>query len=174
MTTGTERKPKAGNRFDEDITSLYSAEPPAAKLNAYAIQVISIESDDEQYMVDKFHEQYVAVEGRSAMAQLVYTRIGEITTNAAWVMGTTMENIHRMETMLPPGRLTKKQHAFHDQVLDQAGRYILETNAIAYRTMHEDMRRPVYKPPPPPPLPPPPPKKKGVIPAIAEFLFGET
>lgn len=171
MTTETERKRKASNRFDEDITSLYRLELPEPKRNAYAIQVLSIESDDEQYMVDKFHEQYVAVEGRSAIAQLVDTRIGEITTNAAWVMGTTMENMQRIETVTPLGRLTKKQHSFNDQLIDQAGRYILETNAIAYRTMHEDMRRPVYKPPPPPP--PPPPKKKGLIPAIAEFFFGE-
>lgn len=174
MPSETERKTKAGNRFDEDITSLYRLELPEPKRDAYAIQVLQIENDNEQYIVDKFHEQYVAIEGRSAIAQLVDTRIGEIATNAAWVMGMTTENIERIETATPAGRLTKRQHEFDNRLFDQAAKHILETNAIAVRSMHEDMRRTVYKPPPlPPPPPPPPPRWKGIIPLAFEFLFGE-
>jgi hypothetical protein len=169
MTSTTEKrtKPKA-NLFDEDITSLYQLELPEPTYNAYAIQGIEINNDDEQYMLNAFHQQYVAIEGRTAIAKLIDTRIGEIAAHTTYVMGTTMETVARIEAATPQGRLTKMQHGFNDQVLNQAGRYMLETNAIAYRSMHEDSRRSVYKPPPPPP-----PRWKGIIPLAFELLFGE-
>jgi hypothetical protein len=162
-----EKKTKA-NMFDEDITSLYQLELPAPTYNAYTMQGVEILNDDEQYMLNAFHQQYVDIEGRTAIAKLVDTRIGEIATHSAFVMGTTMETVARIEAATSQSRLTKMQHGFNDQVLNQAGRYILETNAIAYRSMHEASRRNVYKPPPPPP-----PRWKGIIPLAFEFLFGE-
>lgn len=169
MTTKTK---DASNLFDEDISLLYRLDLPAPKSNAYAIQVMGIFDDEEQYLVDAFHRQSVAIEGRSAIAQLVDTRIGEIANNTAYVMGTTMENVDRIESTASLGRLGKRLQEFDNRLLDQTGKHLLETDAIAIRTMHEDMRRPVYKPPPPPSIPPRP-KRKGVIPGFIEFLFGE-
>lgn len=171
MATATEKHTKQANLFDEDITSVYQLHLPAPTYNAYAMNGIEILNDDEQYMMDTFHQQYVAVEGRTAIAKLIDTRIGEMATHTAYVIGTTTETVTHIEAATPQGRLSKMQHHFNDQVLNQAGKYLLETNAIAYRTMHEDMRRSIYKPPPPPP--PPPARWKGIIPLAFEFLFGE-
>jgi hypothetical protein len=169
MTTTTEtRTRQKANLFDEDITSLYDLELPEPTRYAYSMQEIEIINADEQYMLNAFHQQYVAVEGRTAVAKLIDTRIGEIASHTTFVMGRTVEDVTRIEAATPQSRLTKMQHNFNDQVLNQAGRYMMETNAIAYRTMHEDMRRNVYKPPPPPP-----PRWKGIIPLAMEFLFGE-
>jgi hypothetical protein len=162
----------ASNLFDEDITLLYRLELPPSKSNAYAIQVLDVLNEDEQYLVDAFHQQSVAIEGRSAIAQLVDTRIGEITSNTAYVMATTMENVERIETVASLGRLSKRLQEFDNRLLDLTAKHLLETDTIAIRTMHEDMRRPVYKPPPLPPVPPRP-KRKGLIPGLVEFLFGE-
>jgi hypothetical protein len=170
MTTATERQAKKANLFDEDITSLYTLDLPPPRYRAYAMDGVEITNGDEQYMLDAFHQQYVAVEGRTAIAKLIDTRIGEIATHTTYVMGTTTENVARIEAATPTSRLTKMQHNFNDQVMNQAGRYMLETNAIAYRTMHEDMRRSVYKPPPPPPKP----RWKGLIPLVVEFFVGES
>jgi hypothetical protein len=109
-----------------------------------------------------------SIEGRTAIAKLVDSRISEIATHTSLMIGMTIENTARIEAATPPSRLTKTQYNYNNQVLSQAGRYMLETNAIAYRTMHEDMRRSIYKPPPPPP-----PRRKGIIPLAFEFLFGE-
>ena len=98
-------------------------------------------------------------------------RAAELGTHSAFVMGQTMENIERIESACQFGRLAKRQYAFNNSVVDQVGRHLLETNAIAVRTMHEDMRRDVYPPPPPPPEPK---KWKGIIPLAWEFLFGES
>ena len=157
------------NLFDEDITSVYALELPAPMQNAYPLQGVEIVNDNEQYMLDAFHQQYVAIEGRTAIAKQLDTRISEISTHTSLMMGMTIENTARIEAVTPPSRLTKTQYAFNNQVISQAGRYMLETNAITYRTMHEDIRRNIYKPLPPPPQPP---RKKGLIPLVFEFLFG--
>lgn len=165
MSNQTKSKP---NLFDQDITSVYQLDPPTPKA-AYDVDVIRVENDDELYVLDKFHEQYVAVEGRHAIAHLVDERIGDLAQHTAFVMGTTVETISAIEQRTAAGRFQKQLMNFDDKLVDQTGRSLLETNAIAIRTMHEDMRRPVYKPTPPPP----PPKKKGVLQAGFELLFGE-
>jgi hypothetical protein len=157
------------NRFDEDITSLYQLDPPAPKSNAYAIQVSAVLNEDEQYMLTAFHQQSVAVEGRSAMAQLVDTRIAEMATNTGYVMAGTMENVEQIEASTQVGRLSKRLQEFDNRLLDQTAKYLLATDAIAIQTMHEDIRRNIYKPPPAPPHS----KRKGLFPTIGEFLFGE-
>jgi hypothetical protein len=170
MSTATDNK--AGNRgnvFDEDITTVYSLDLPAPRTDAYVIHVGKAAGQDEQFMLNTFHKQYVAVEGRSAIGQLVDTRIGDIAIHAARVMGTAMESVERVEYAARLGRLTKRLQNFDDQLLEQTGRLILETNGIAVRTMHEDMRSDIYPPPPPPPVK----KKKGLIPGTFTFLFGE-
>jgi hypothetical protein len=160
------------NLFDEDITAFYELARPEPRPNAYAIQVVEVLNDDEQYMLDKFHEQSIAIEGRSAIAQHIDTRIGEIATNTAYVMAGTMVNVERIETAASLGRLGKRLQEFDNRLLDLTAKHLLETDTIAIRTMHEDIRRSVYKPPPPPPVPPRP-KRKGLIPGFVEFLFGE-
>jgi len=155
------------NMFDQDVTSVYQLDPPTPKA-AYDVDSIRVESDDELYMLDKFHEQYVAVEGRHAIAHLVDERIGNLSQHTAFVMGTTVETISEIEQRTAGGRFQKHLMNFDNRLVDQTGRSLLETNAIAIRTMHEDIRRPVYPPPAPPP-----PKKKGVVQAGFELLFGE-
>lgn len=170
-TTVGKQTAKASNRFDEDLTSVYELDIPQPKSNAYAIQVISANNDDEKYMLNAFHQQYVAIEGRSAIAQLVDTRIGEIAINSSFVMARTMEDVELIESVTRLGRLGKRLQEFDNRLLDQTARHILETDAIAVRTMHEDMRRNVYKPIPVPETLRR--KRKGLIPAAIEFLFGE-
>jgi hypothetical protein len=175
MATDTATKTKAkANMFDEDITSIHDLELPAAQPSAYRFEVYDVINDEERYMVDAFHQQYIAVEGRTAVAKLIDTRSAELGTHSVLVMGQTMENVERIEAASQVGRLTKRQHDFDNRVTDQVGRHLLETNAIAVRTMHEDMRRSPYRPPAPPsPVPPQRKKWKGIFPAIGEFLFGE-
>lgn len=165
----TTPKPKT-NMFDQDVTSVYDLELPASQ-DAYASHEIRVETEDEQYMLSKFHEQYVAVEGRAAIGHLVDERIGDLSRHAAFVMGATVETVSEIELRTSAGRFQKHLMNFDDKLVDQTGRVLLETNAIATRTMHEDMRRPIYPPPPLPP--PPPPLKKGLIVNAIEFLFGE-
>ena len=167
MSAATDNK--AGNRGDEDITTAYSLDLPASRTDAYVVHVGKPASQDEQFMLNTFHKQYVAVEGRSAIGQLVDTRVGDIVIHASRVMGTAMESVERVEYAARLGRLTKRLQNFDDQLLEQTGRLILETNGIAVRTMHEDMRSDIYPPPPPPPAK----KKKGLIPGTFTFLFGE-
>lgn len=174
MATTEGKKAKAsGNRFDEDITSVYRLELPATTRHAYDFPVYDILNDEERHMATAFHQQYVAVEGRSAIVQLVNTRIEDISSHTARVMGQAMENIERVESAARLGRLDRRLQDFDNKLIDQTARHLLETNGIGVRTMQEDMRRPLYKPPPAPPSPPPPPKKKGLIPAAFEILFGE-
>ena len=136
MATATVNQTKsAGNLFDQDITSVYTLELPPSRTDAYEIQGVDIVDEDEQYMLDALHQQYVAVEGRGAIAQLIDTRIGELATHSSQVMGMTMENIERIEAAAPLGRLAKRFHDFDNKLLDQTARHILETNAIAARTM---------------------------------------
>ena len=158
-----------GNMFDEDITSSYSLDLPAPRTDAYIVHVHKPMDDDEKYMLDAFHHQYVAVEGRSAIGQLVDTRIGDMTIYTAQVMGGSMECVEAIEYAANLGRLSKRLQDFDNKLLDLTGRQLLETQGIAVRTMHEDMRGNVYKPPPPPPQP----KRKGAIPGFFQFLFGE-
>lgn len=172
MTRSNEKGKASSNLFDEDITSVYHLDIPQPERHAYTFEVLDIRGDDEQYMVNAFHQQYVAVEGRNAIAQLVNTRVGDIATHASLTMGQTMENVERIEAAVPLGRLEKRFHDFDNKLLDQTARHLLETNEIAVRTMHEDIRRNVYKPLPPPPVPPRR-KRKGLIPGMVEFLFGE-
>ena len=169
MATGTDKQSKTDNLFNEDITSIYQLTQPTPRSHAYELQVMSVLNQDEQYMIEKFHEQSVAIEGRSAIDQLVVTRVGEMATNAAFVMATTMENVERVEGAARLGRLSRRLQEFDNRLLDQTAKHILETDSIATRTMHEDMRRNIYRPVPPPPSR----QWKGVIPAIATFLFGE-
>jgi hypothetical protein len=170
MSTATDNKlGSKGNIFDEDITTAYSLDLPAPRTDAYAIHVYKTVSPDEQHMLTAFHKQYVAVEGRSAVGQLVDTRIGDLTIHTAQVMGVSMESVERIEIAAHLGRLSRRLQGFDDSLLEQTGRLLLETNAIAIRTMHEDMRQDAY-PPPPAPAPK---KKKGLIPGTFTFLFGE-
>lgn len=169
MATGTDKQSKTDNMFNEDITSVYQLTPPAPRSDAYAIQIMGGLNSDEQAMIEAFHAQAVAIEGRSAIDQLIVTRVGEMATNAAFVMATTMENVEQVEGAARLGRLSRRLQEFDNRLLDQTAKHILETDSIATRTMHEDMRRTIYRPAPPPP----PPKWKGVIPAISTFLFGE-
>jgi len=172
MASSREKGKASGNLFDEDITSVYQLDIPQPERHVYTFEVLDIRGEDEQYMVNAFHQQYVAVEGRAAMATVVNTRVGDIATHASLTMGKTMENVERIEAAVPLGRLQKRFHDFDNKLLDQTARHLLETNAIAVRTMHEDIRRNIYKPPPPPPVPPRR-KRKGLIPGFVEFLFGE-
>lgn len=167
MTSKTERTTKT-NLFDEDITSVYDFDLPQSRYDRYDMEV-EIFTSDEQYMVDALHQQYVAIEGRAAIAQLIDSKIGEVATHSAYVMGTTMENTARIEAATPMSRLTKMQQGFDNQLLAQTGKYMLETNAVAYRTMLEDARRNIYKPPPEPEKP----RWKGLIPLVIEFFIGE-
>lgn len=172
MPQTTEKRKASSNRFDEDITSVYELELPKPERDVYTFEVLDIRGEDEEYMVSEFHKQYVAVEGRNAIAQLVNTRVGDISTHAAFTMGQTMENVERIEAAVPLGRLEKRFQDFDNKLLDQTARHILTTNEIAVRTMHEDIRRPIYKPLPPPPEPP---RRKwpGLIPGMIHILFGE-
>lgn len=173
MTTETDKKTRApGNRYDEDITKLFELQLPTPRTDVYEFLVHDLRSDDEHYMANAFHQQYVAVEGRSAIAQLINTRIGDISTHASHVMGHTMVNIEQIESAASLGRLGRRFQDYNNKLIDQTARHMLETNAIAVRTMQEDMRRSPY-PPPPPQLLPPRPKRKGLIQLSFELLFGE-
>ena len=161
----TTTRPKA-NMFDQDVSSVFDLELPAPKA-AYQLNEVRVETDDEQYVLKQFHEQYVAVEGRTAIGHLVDERIGDLSRHTALVMGTTVETISEIELRTGAGRFQKQLMNFDDKLVDQTGRMLLETNAIAIRTMHEDIRRPIYKPLSLPP------KKKGVLQVGFELLFGE-
>ena len=160
--------------FDEDLmgtdfVSLYDLELSKDKEDAYDVQVINISNDAEQYMLDQFHQQHVAVEGRTAMTKLVTTRIGDMGTNTVLSMAAMLENIEIIEASARLGRLGRKLQDFNNRVVDHTAKLFMETDGIGARTMQEDLRRDVYKPPPTPPRRP----KKGLIPTIGKFLFGE-
>ena len=165
MAAASERKSKA-NRRDEDINSAYHLDLPVPVIDVYDIHVYEPQSKDEQYMLDRFHEQYVAVEGRSAVDRAVGTRVGDMAIHSAHVMGVIMESVEFIEYAASLDRLGKRLEDFDNKLLEQTGRQILETNAVAGRTMLEDMRRNVYAPPPPD-------KRKGALPGLVDFIFGE-
>ena len=122
MSTATEaRSENRPNIFDEDITTAYSLDLPAPRTDAYAIHVYKTISPDEQYMLTAFHKQYVAVEGRSAIGQLVDTRIGDMTIHAAHVMGVSMESVERIETAAHLGRLSRRLQGFDDKLAGADG-----------------------------------------------------
>lgn len=160
--------------FEEDVmgpdyAKLYDLELTINKSDAYDVQVVTVESDAEQHILDQFHQQYVAVEGRNALNQLVNTRSGDMGTNTAFVMAALAENIEQIEANVRLRRLGKSLVNFNNKMFDHTGRQCMQTNAIAARTMQEDMRRDVYKPPPAPPRR----RRKGAIPVVVEWLFGE-
>lgn len=168
----TERPAGRKNLFDEDITSIYQLALPSPRQPAYTMQVMEIEGEEEQYMLGALHQQYVAIEGRSAIAQLVDTRAAELGSHAAFEMGRTVESVVRVEAATQAGRLGKRFQEFNNRLVDQTASHMLQTNAIAVRSMHEDMRRDIYKPPAPP-APLPRRKWKGLFREVGEFLFGE-
>lgn len=172
MSVTTKTKTQA-NVFEQDISNSYELEMPTRRPNAYDLDIIDIHGEEEQYMIDSFHKQSVAVEGRSAIAQFMDTRIGEIATNSSYAMTTTLETIEAYETGSRVGRYARKLQEFNNRLIDQTARHILETDTIAVRSMQEDIRRPIYQPLPPPPPPLPAPKKRGMLRGIGEFLFGE-
>lgn len=173
MAIDTDKKTRTpGNIFDEDITTLYALKLPEPRRDAYQFEVHDFISDDERHMANAFHQQHVAVEGRTAIAKLVTTRVGDMATHASRVMAQTMENVEAIESAAATGRLTRRLQDYNNKILDQSARHTHETIGVAVWSMHEDMRRSPYPPPPPRPEPPKP-KFKGVIPAFFEFLFGE-
>ena len=160
-----ERKGKTP-RADAETISAYHLDLPVPTIDAYEIHVDGPDSKDEEYMLDRFHEQYVAVGGRSAVGQLIEGRVSDMAIHSAHVMGVTMESVEFIEEAANLDRLAKRQEDFDNKLLEQTGRQILETNAVAGRTMLEDMRHNVYAPPPRE-------KRKGALPGLVEFFFGE-
>ena len=163
---------KKANRIDEDNTSLYEMDVPNHKPDAYDIQVMDIIDEEEEHMLKVFHQQYVAIEGRPAITKVVHARIGELTSNTSLTMAAVAENMYCIESNAQVGRFAEKLERFNNKLFDNTGKRLMVTNAIAVRTMQDDMRTDVYKPRPVPP-PPPRRRRKGLIPAIAEFFVGE-
>lgn len=166
--TASDTKTKT-NMFDAYEFSVQEVQLPARQSYAFHADEIVVKTPDEQYMVAKFHEQGIAIEGRAAVNHLINVRIGEIEQNAAFVFANTLESVANIEAHTNAGRLGKHLQGFDDKLMTQTGSLILQNNEIAVRTMFEDMRRPVNKPVPPPA----PPRKKGLFGAIGEALFGE-
>lgn len=162
-----EKSTKRGNIFDQDVASIYDLDLPEHRSDAYEVQVVSILGEDEEHMLAAFHQQYVAVEARSALAQLVDTRIGEMGSHASVAMARMMQDVERVEQVVYLARLGKRLEEFDNRVVDLTTKQALATNAIVVNTIHEDLRRSVYK------APPAARKRKGLIPAAVEFLFGE-
>src|SRR5687768_11572138 len=114
MNTSIKSKQKT-NMLDEDITSLFEIELSPSKPNHYEIQV-EIINDDEQYMLDAFHGQSVAVTGRSAIGQLVTSELTDMAHHAAYAMAQTVEKINRYETAVQAGRLGKQLQNFNERL----------------------------------------------------------
>lgn len=159
---------RRGNIFDEDTTSVYDLDLPEHRSDAYDVEVVTILNDDEEYMLDVFHQQYVAVQARSATGRLVNTRIGEMGSHASVAMARMMQDVERVEDAVHLNRLEKRLQEFDNRVVDLTTKQALATNSVIVHTIHEDLRRNVYKPPPPAPQ-----RRKGLIPSAVEFLFGE-
>ncbi len=149
-----------------DTRSVYDIYLPVPQDDVYDILGAKPRTRDEQYMLDRFHEQSDAVQGHHVLGRQIDTRVGDLARHTVYQMGTTMETVEDIEYAANLERLQPRLQDFDNKVLDQTGRLMLETNAIAVRTMHETMRRDVYAPPPKE-------KRKGALRGLGEFFFGE-
>ena len=173
----TSRTPKAQTVVDEailgpDVAKLFDLKLYTDKSDAYDVQVLTVNNDQEQYILDQFHQQHVAIEGRAAIARLTNTRIGDMATNTSLTNAALTENIETIEAEARVGKRRAMLEGNNNQLAAHTAKQFMMTDAIAARSMHEDMRRDLYQPPKEPP-PPPRPRRKGMRRKIEEWWNGE-
>jgi hypothetical protein len=167
MTTSNKTKPKQ-NLFEEEVTPTYQIEMAPRRRSLFEIDM-EVVTEDEQYMLETFHTQAVAVTGRAALAQFTTDHIGEMASHASSVMTQLMEQVTHYEAAAQVGRFAKPLEHFNNRLLDDTSRAIYEINWRTVQQMDKDSRTAIYREK----QPPAPPKRKGALRGFKEFLLGE-